>query len=328
MLTRFLVAGLLPGLACWAAAHESRSANFRNLSGGAATSAAAVPAQAAPAPRPVPAARAAPAPRVEPAPPPEPAADASSRLWLAAGAGAALAFLAAFLLARRRGGRDDSLALAAHELKSPLSAIEAYLALMEADGRSGAADARAWLEDVRRMRGTAAHLRKTIGDMLEMTRLEDGRLRVEARPFDLAAVAAESAAAYRALAQAGGVRLAVEGGPAPAWGDPARARQILDNLVGNALRHAASEVRVSCAGGPRPSVRVSDDGAGVPAQARPRLFQRFARLSQPRRGDAGTGLGLYIGRRIAEASGGALAHAPGPDGRGAAFTLTLPGRAP
>jgi signal transduction histidine kinase len=120
----------------------------------------------------------------------------------------------------------------------------------------------------------------------------------------------------------------VDGGPATAHADPARARQVLDNLLGNALRHAAGAVRVRVTGGARPEVTVSDDGAGVPPAAASKLFERFSRLSAPARGDAGTGLGLYIGRRLAEASGGALRYAPGPGGRGAAFTLTLPGARP
>lgn len=313
--------------------HESQSAKFRNLSGGAATAAAAPVAAPAPAaPRPAPAAprpapRAAPAlaaaaPAAPPAAPPAP----GSAPWLWA-AGASLALAGAFALARRPR-RDESLALAAHELKSPLSAIEAYLALMEQDGRSGAApDARAWLEDVARMRTTAAHLRRTIGDMLEMTRLEDGRLRLEPRSFDLAALARECAQSYGALAEQHGLTLRVEGGPAPAWADPARARQVLDNLIGNALRHAAARgtVVVNCEGGPRARVSVADDGAGVPAERRAKLFQRFSRLSAPARGETGTGLGLYIGRRLAEASGGRLEHAPAPGGRGAVFTFELPG---
>jgi signal transduction histidine kinase len=336
MTTHLWLAVLASGIPISAAAHESHSANFRNLSAGAATSATASSASAAPAAQPAGTPRstlrsspspASPAPT--PAPPPatpQPAPAAASWLWAVTAAGAAAAFVAAFALSRRRRAGEESLAFAAHELKSPLAAIEAYLALMEEDGRSGVADTRAWLEDVARMRTTAAHLRRTIGDMLEMTRLEDGRLRLEARSFDLAALSRECAGAYNALAARDGLRLAVEGGPAPAWGDPDRARQILDNLIANALSHAPSggAVTVSCSGGDRARVTVSDDGPGVPPEHRGRLFQRFARLSEPVRGGPGTGLGLYIGRRLAEASGGSLVHAPGAGGRGAAFTLTLP----
>ncbi|MDX6768720.1 MAG: HAMP domain-containing sensor histidine kinase, partial [Elusimicrobiota bacterium] len=259
--------------------------------------------------------------------PPAPSPAAAHWLWTLTAAGAAAAFAFAFALTRRRRAGDEGLALAAHELKSPLAAIEAYLALMEEDGRSGAADTRAWLEDVANMRTTAAHLRRTIGDMLEMTRLEDGRLRLEARAFDLTALARDCARAYAALAARDALSVRVEGGPAPAWGDPDRVRQILDNLVGNALRHAPAggTVTVRCSGGARARAAVCDDGPGVPPERRERLFQRFARLSEPARGGPGTGLGLYIGRRLAEASGGTLEHAPGPGGRGAVFTLTLPG---
>lgn len=337
MMTRAWLTALACVLPLGAAAHESHSTNFRNLSAGAATSATAPSASAAPAAQPATPPRttnrpepvlAAPTPLPPSTPAPTPAA--ASWLWAVTAAGAAAAFAAAFALARRRRAGEESLAFAAHELKSPLAAIEAYLALMEEDGRSGAADTRAWLEDVARMRTTAAHLRRTIGDMLEMTRLEDGRLRLEARSFDLAALARECAGAYNALAAQDRLKLSVEGGPAPAWGDPDRARQILDNLIANALSHAPTggAVTVSCSGGDRARVTVSDDGPGVPPESRGRLFQRFARLSEPARGGPGTGLGLYIGRRLAEASGGTLAHAPGSGGRGAAFTLTLPrGRA-
>lgn len=312
-----------------AAAHESRSASFRNLSAAGDAIASAPPASLAP--RSLPAAP--PSPLVRPAEPLTPApskpapkpAGSAGRLWALTAAAAALTFGAAFLAARRKGARDESLAMAAHELKSPLSAIEAYLALMEQDGRSGAAGARAWLEDIGRMRTTAAHLRRTIGDILEMTRLEDGRLRLEPRDFDLTGLADECVRSYAALASSEGISVELVGEEARAHGDPARVRQVLDNLLGNALRHAAGRVQVSVRGGPRARVTVMDDGAGVPPAARKRLFRRFERLSSPARGDAGTGLGLYIGRSLAEASQGSLEHAPGPGDRGAAFTLTLPG---
>jgi signal transduction histidine kinase len=241
-------------------------------------------------------------------------------------------FLAAAALAMRRRTRrqaNEVMAVAAHELKSPLAALESYLALMEQEGKSGsAADTRAWLEDVAHMRSTAAHLRRTIGDILEMTRLDDARVKIEPREMDLAESARETAAAYQALAAEAGVKMKLSAAPARAWGDPTRVRQILDNLVANALRHAPRGGTVAVATGRGADGRawcaVADDGKGVPKAQRARLFARFARLSAPLRGEPGTGLGLYIGRTLARAQGGELDYEPGPGAHGARFRLTLP----
>ena len=248
--------------------------------------------------------------------------------WLA---GAALLLAAAAFALRRRARlqSNEVLAVAAHELKSPLAALESYLALMQQEGKAGgAADTRAWLEDVGHMRTTAAHLRRTIGDILEMTRLDDARIKLEPRPMDLAESARRSAEAFRALAAESRIELTLRAGPAPAWGDPTRARQILDNLVANALRHAPESGTVTVSTGSDGSGRawceVTDDGKGVPQAGRARLFTRFARLSPPLRGEPGTGLGLYIGRALARAQGGDLEYASGPAARGARFRLTLP----
>jgi signal transduction histidine kinase len=242
------------------------------------------------------------------------------------------ALLAAAALALRRRARrqaNEAMAVAAHELKSPLAALESYLLLMEQEGKSGAAaDKRAWLEDVAHMRSTTAHLRRTIGDILEMTRLDDARVKLALRSMDLAESARETAAAFRALAAEARIRLNVRAARAPAWGDPTRVRQILDNLVANALRHAPDGGTVEVSTGSDEDGRawcaVADDGKGVPAAQRARLFERFARLSPPVRGKTGTGLGLYIGRMLARAQGGALDYEPLDGVRGGRFRLTLP----
>lgn len=324
-----------------AAANESRSVSFSNLSLDTGSSAAPSPSKisqraAESHSRPLATKE---VPPVEPkeaagptivSPGSRPPAPLERPLWPLLG-GAGVLISAAALAARRRARRqaNDALAVAAHELKSPLTALESYLALMEHDGKSGAAaDTRAWLEDVAHMRSTAAHLRRTIGDILEMTRLDDARVKIDAQALDLAEAARQTTAAFQALASEANIKIELCAAPAPAWGDPTRVRRILDNLVSNALRHApdGGEVKVSTgsdAAG-RAWCSVVDDGGGVPPAQRARLFSRFAHLSPPLRGELGTGLGLYIGRTLARAQGGALEYEPMPAVRGSRFRLTLP----
>ena len=322
-----------------AAANESHSPSFRNLSLDAGSSASPSNVlQSTVSSRPHPR-RARAAPPVEAKSPPAPiiaqsrsAAPAPQRrpLWPIF-AVACVLISAASLTIRRRARRqtNETLAIAAHELKSPLAALESYLALMEQEGKSAAAaDTRVWLEDVGHMRSTAAHLRRTIGDILEMTRLDDARAKLTRRALDLADSAGETTAAFQALAAEAGITLRLRAAPAPAWGDPARVRRILDNLVANALRYAPRGGEVTVSTGADAAGRawclVVDDGNGVPPSQRTRLFSRFARLSPPLRGEPGTGLGLYIGRTLARAQGGSLDFEPSPEVPGGRFRLTLP----
>jgi two-component system, OmpR family, sensor kinase len=151
---------------------------------------------------------------------------------------------------------------------------------------------------------------------------------VERRPVELGALAEEVA---RTLAPPG-VSVEVRAdGEALAWADAARLRQALENLVGNALEHSPDGMPVELAvtteardDGAWATVAVRDRGPGLPAELRPRLFERFA--AGP--GSRGLGLGLYLARQIAEAHGGTLRADDAP-GAGAHFTLALPaGRPP
>lgn len=300
------------------AAAESRSPSFTNISIDAGYASPPAIEKAASSSEAVVTTVSVPAPQ----PPPR-------RLRLLAGAG--LLFGAAALMMRRRTRRQSNevLAVAAHELKSPLAALESYLALMEQEGKSGAAaDTRAWLEDVAHMRSTAAHLRRSISEILEMTSLDDGRIKLERRALDLADSARETTAAFQALASEAGIKLKLSAAPAPAWGDPTRVRQILDNLVANALRHSPDSGTVTVSTGSDDGGRawctVVDEGKGVPQAQRARLFTRFASLSVPLRGEPGSGLGLYIGRKLALAQRGELGYESGPSARGGRFRLTLP----
>jgi signal transduction histidine kinase len=330
-----------------ARATESTSPHYSNVSfggnpavapplsapGAAARTSAPKPATAAS--RRAPARNQAPPPPPVRAPlaPPTPPPPHKPPVWPWTALGAALVFGAAALVRSREAKREKSagetLALAAHELKSPLSAIESYLDLMALDAPEDARGVRLWLEDVRRMKTTASHLRRTIGDILDMTRIEDGRLKLSPRPLALAPLLGEVAGEYGALARQRGVAVSVDALPGlpEAAADPDRLRQVLHNLLGNALKFTPSGrgVRLSAsADGARLVVEVSDDGIGVPPEKRNKLFEKFSRLSPALDETEGTGLGLYISRRLVEAQGGRLTYAPGKGGRGSVFRVSLP----
>ncbi|MFI5347827.1 MAG: sensor histidine kinase [Elusimicrobiota bacterium] len=327
ILHAFALAAALSGVS--ARATESTSRHFSNVSLGGGQIVVASPAPAAPKPLPAPL-----PPHLVEAPPP--ARPPAPPIWPRTALGAALIFAAAVLSRSREAKRDraagETLALAAHELKSPLSAIESYLDLMALGAPEDARGMREWLSDVRRMKSTASHLRRTIGDILDMTRIEDGRLKLSPRPLALGPLLSEVAAEYAALARKRKVSVSVsaEAGLPDAVADPDRLRQVLHNLLGNALKFTPSGrmVRLSAeAEGGRVSVDVSDEGVGVPADKRDRLFGKFARLGPAVDATEGTGLGLYISRRLIEAQGGKLTYEPGPGGRGSVFRVTLPAQA-
>ncbi|MFI9233724.1 sensor histidine kinase [Streptomyces rimosus] len=220
---------------------------------------------------------------------------------------------------------------ASHELRNPIAAVRSRLEVaLAADPPAGdlRTSVQAALRDTERLQRIAA-------DLLLLARLDAHAPRA-AEPVDLALLAAEEAARRPAR---GGPRLVVVADePVPVRGDPAQLERLLTNLVDNALRHAASEVRVVARARDGAAVEnqavenqavleVIDDGPGIPPPARERVFERFARLDAARdRESGGTGLGLAIARGIARAHGGDLSVRDREDGRsGARFVAVLPG---
>ncbi len=315
-------------------AADSSSSNFSNVSLGAGQAVAAPPSpigqasEAKPAPQPARPRRPAKAlppppaaaPVISPSPLAAPPTPPSAPIWPEIALGAALVFAAGVFTrsreARSKRAAGETLAMAAHELKSPLSAIESYLDLMAQDAPDDARGVRLWLEDVRRMKSTASHLRRTIGDILDMTRIEDGRLKLSPRPVPLGPLLTEVAEEYGALARKRGVSIVAKADPGvpDAAADPDRLRQVLHNLLDNALKFtpAGGSVHLSAkADDARLAIDVRDEGVGVPPLMREKLFGKFARLAPALDETEGTGLGLYISRRLVEAQGGRLTYAPG-----------------
>ncbi|MEV6577026.1 HAMP domain-containing sensor histidine kinase [Streptomyces sp. NPDC051582] len=212
---------------------------------------------------------------------------------------------------------------ASHELRNPLAAVRSRLEVALAQGRPDRESVAAALADTERLQRIAA-------DLLLLARLDGGPV-PRTEPVDLALLAAEDLA--RRQDPRVPVRLDARA-PVPAAGDPARLERALANLVDNALRHARTGVVVRAATEPADPVaggwavlEVEDDGPGVPAPDRDRVFERFVRLDPDRgRAGGGTGLGLAIVRETARAHGGearALAPRAG-GGSGVRFVLRVP----
>jgi two-component system OmpR family sensor kinase len=161
--------------------------------------------------------------------------------------------------------------------------------------------------------------------LLLVARFESGDRRPEREPVDIGEVATQIAGELDALAAARSVRLVLETMPGVrAIGDRSDLRRALTNLTANALEHTPPEGTVTIAiarEGQNAVVRVTDDGFGVSEKVRAHLFSRFARGSN--RSGGGSGLGLYIARRVAEESGGSIAYEPNMP-RGSIFTIRLP----
>jgi two-component system sensor histidine kinase BaeS len=206
----------------------------------------------------------------------------------------------------------------AHELRTPLTAMQGRLEGM-VDGiyPADAAHVAQLLEDTR----TLARL---VEDLRTLAHSEGGTLTLEREPADLGAIAEETVALFRPAADTRQVRIAthVGAGIPLAEVDPVRVREVLANLVSNAVRFtpAGGEVRVEVeAADSTAALRVSDTGPGIPEPDLPHIFDRFYKGTSSN----GSGLGLTIARNLVSAHGGTLTASNRPGG-GTVFTATLP----
>ena len=218
------------------------------------------------------------------------------------------------------------LADASHELRTPLASIRGYAELF----RMGAArDEEGTEKAMSRIEQEAARMGVLVEDLLQLARMDEVRDAVR-EPVDLAEIARDAVDDARATAPARAISLAVDGDDTSVLGDPDQLRQVLGNLVRNALVHTPEgtpiEVGVQAAG-PSMRLEVRDHGPGLPTDDGQELFDRFWRADPARgRGPAGAGLGLAIVSAIVKGHGGEAGAANAPGG-GATFTVTLPAAA-
>ena len=224
--------------------------------------------------------------------------------------------------------RDDMMGIVSHDLRNPANAVK-MLARSITEGDAG----RSLPDDVRERVGVihqaAEQMDALIQDLLDITRLEAGRLAVSRREVEIRALILRSVEGLRPLAEAGGVTL---GASLPAElptlpVDPDRVTQLLSNVIGNAVKFspAGGAVTVTArADDDAVEVAVSDTGEGIPAAQLPRVFDRFYQGSLSSRATRhGAGLGLPIARGIVEAHGGRI-WIESAAGSGTTVRFTLP----
>jgi PAS domain S-box-containing protein len=228
------------------------------------------------------------------------------------------------------------LATISHELRAPLNALLGYVALLER-GIGGPERQASHLDAVKR---SGQHLLDVTGDLLDLSRSEAGALRVSPAGNRLGPAVDDALADVHGAAMAAGVTVtnAVSGGPSdlPYWGDAPRVRQILVNLVTNAIKFTGRNGQVTVSAGTGENVtgvslaghgpwiylRVEDNGRGIPAERLEAIFEPYQQTDSADR-QRGTGLGLAISRQLARAMGGDLTARSEP-GVGSTFTLWLP----
>jgi signal transduction histidine kinase len=228
--------------------------------------------------------------------------------------------------------KDQFLSIASHDLKSPLAAIRMAAELLRDSLRQPEhPEDTDYLVDVI-LRGTG-RMRRLISDFLDLGAIEGGRVTLDRVPLELGQLASEAVRDHGALAREKDIWLAVEPAeaPTPVLGDPERLAQVIDNLVGNALKFSPSGTQVQLrtfrtdvAAG----LEVRDNGPGLKPEDFPQLFAKHVRLSnRPTGGEHSSGLGLFICKLLVEQHGGRIGARNGPDG-GAVFWFELPLRAP
>jgi len=220
--------------------------------------------------------------------------------------------------------RRDFVANVSHELRTPLASIKGYAETL----RDGALEDKAnRLEFVKTIEEQAVHLAKLVDDLLDLSSIESGQRPPRLARIELRSLAVDVARRFAPIAAERGVALSVRSaGPASATADAEQVRQVLANLVDNAIKYTEKGGKIDVSLEPRDGetvVSVSDTGVGIPESDLSRVFERFYRVDKSRSREAGgTGLGLAIVKHLVEAQGGRVwveSRQPG----GSTFSFSL-----
>ena len=223
--------------------------------------------------------------------------------------------------------KSDFLSRMSHELRTPLNAMLGFAQLLELDPRHPLTDAqRPWVAQIQQ---AGWHLLEMINDVLDLSRIESGNLRLQVETLSLDELVDATVAMVDGDARQRRIVLTREFAPGTATvlGDSTRVKQILINLLSNAVKYNTEGGRIHIAsrltGADTVEMVVTDTGLGMTPEQLADLFQPFNRLGRERSAQQGTGIGLVISQRLAELMHGSL-RAHSAAGQGSAFILTLP----
>jgi len=222
--------------------------------------------------------------------------------------------------------KSEFIANVSHELRTPMNAILGYTDFLLEGLNGPLTDSQA--SDLGRVRTAAQNLLGLINGLLDLAKIEAGQMDVQPQSFDLAAVAADVVDLLSEQARSKGLALRTEVDPtlAPAWADPHQVRQVLVNIVGNAIKFTAKgEIVIHAAvANDFLEVIVADTGEGISTEAQAFIFDEFRQADgSSRRRHGGTGLGLSIARRFVWMNGGRI-WVESASGQGSRFHFTLP----
>jgi signal transduction histidine kinase/DNA-binding response OmpR family regulator len=236
--------------------------------------------------------------------------------------------LAATVQALEQAGKakSDFLASMSHELRTPLSAVIGFSALMleqPLDGTDRTVPDE-WIGHIHR---SGDHLLGLINDVLDLTKIEAGRIELKPEAFDLGAALNESIEGLRPLSERKSISVQVVAEPGSITADRGRLRQIIYNLLSNAIKFTPETGQIQIEArwdGDDAHIAVTDTGVGIAEEDLERIFEEFSQVGDQKAREAGTGLGLALSRRLAEAHGGQLLVSS-QSGSGSRFEVVLPG---
>jgi signal transduction histidine kinase len=222
--------------------------------------------------------------------------------------------------------KNEFLSMLAHELRNPLAPIRNALTFLRMSGDNDPDVI--WAREL--IDRQVTHLVRLVDDLLDVSRITRGKIRIELAGVDLAVVVAGAVETSRPLIEAQSHRLEVTLPPEPLWinADQARLSQVLSNLLNNSAKYTPEGGLISISAareGEEATVRVCDNGMGIPAEMLAKVFDLFTQVDRSLdRSQGGLGIGLTLVQRLVELHGGRVEVASGGPGRGSEFTVRLP----
>jgi PAS domain S-box-containing protein len=222
--------------------------------------------------------------------------------------------------------KDEFLATLAHELRNPLAPIRSGLQVLRVSPPGGEPAA----QTMAMMERQVHHLVRLLDDLMEVSRITQGRVALRKQDFDLAEAVRTAVEASRPLVAAAAHRLELElpEEPLRVHADPVRVAQVLSNLLNNAAKYTPDGGRISLSvrrDGAAAQIRVRDSGIGIAPEMLPRLFEKFAQLpGAAKHSHGGLGIGLSLARTLVELHGGTIQAMSTGEGKGAEFVVSLP----